>query len=82
LSLPLIILDEAEEELNAAADRYEEQVAGLGADFRVEIDRALKLVASLPRSGNLSPGRRGGKMFAKSSPDASHSVSSTRSSRV
>lgn len=56
MSLPLIVLDEAEDELNAAADRYEEQVAGLGADFRAEIDRALKLVASLPRAGKAVAG--------------------------
>jgi len=55
LSLPLIVLDEAEDELKAAEATYEEQVAGLGADFRLEISRALELIGSLPRSGRPVP---------------------------
>ena len=48
--LPIVVLDEAEDELTAAADRYEEQVPGLGADFRLEIDRALDPMAYLGSS--------------------------------
>jgi len=51
LSRPLSVLDEAEQELDAAEARYEEQVAGLGTDFRLEVSRALDLISSLPRSG-------------------------------
>jgi toxin ParE1/3/4 len=59
LSLPLIVLDDAEDELRAAADRYEEQVPGLGAEFRIEIDQALQRISSLPRAGRPVPGRSG-----------------------
>ena len=57
MSLPLIILDEAEDELKAAADYYEDQSAGLGTELRVEIGRALEQVSSFPRSGKPVPGR-------------------------
>ena len=56
MSLPLIILDEAEDELKAAVDRYEEHSPGLGADLRLEVDRALAFVSSLPQSGKRVPG--------------------------
>lgn len=56
MKLPLIILDDAEDELRAAIDRYELQAAGLGDELRIEIDRALELVSSLPRSGSRVPG--------------------------
>ncbi len=56
MNLPLIILDDAEDELRAAVDRYEQQASGLGDDLRIEIDRALELVSSLPRSGGRVPG--------------------------
>lgn len=56
MSLPLLILDEAEDELKEASARYEAQAASLGADFRFEVDQALHLVSSLPRSGRFVPG--------------------------
>ena len=71
MSLPIIVLDDAENELKIAVARYEEQAPGLGADLRAEIDRAFELVAALPRTGKRVPGTHAGdvrRVFVKRFP--------------
>lgn len=44
-------LDEAEEEMLAAAERYERKVPNLGEAFLSEVRRVIDVVASRPRIG-------------------------------
>lgn len=46
MSKPIIILDEAEDELVAAQRWYENRVLGLGRDFRLAIDDAMDQLAT------------------------------------
>lgn len=62
MSLPIIVLDDAENELEVAVTSYEEKAPGLGADFRAEIDRAFGLVSALPRAGKRVAGTRAGEV--------------------
>jgi toxin ParE1/3/4 len=55
LSLPLIILDDAESELKAAIERYDQQVEGLGSDLQASVTRVLDLISSLPSIGRPEP---------------------------
>ena len=48
---PVRIGREAEDELAAAADRYEEQRPGLAAEFLLVVRRALVTVSHFPASG-------------------------------
>jgi len=50
---------EAEQELNAAADWYEAQQTGLGADFSHEVRLTLRRAISMPTAWpNVAPGIR------------------------
>jgi plasmid stabilization system protein ParE len=44
-------LSPARDEFLAAVDFYEEQAAGLGADFTTEVEQALTTIASVPHLG-------------------------------
>jgi plasmid stabilization system protein ParE len=46
--MKLVVLHEASEELSAAAEWYENERAGLGADLLAEASRALKQIAAQP----------------------------------
>jgi toxin ParE1/3/4 len=47
--------DEADQEYRAAARRYEEQRAGLGAEFLDAVDATLRQIVRFPRAGALVP---------------------------
>ncbi len=46
--LDIFIFPEAEEEITASFEWYEEQANGLGLDFISELDRAINSIQSLP----------------------------------
>ena len=49
MTLPIRLLPEAKDEFDAAADWYEQQKAGLGADFVARIREVLDRIAANPR---------------------------------
>ena len=46
--LDIFIYPEAEDEIKASVDWYEEQAGGLGVDFISELDRAINSIKTLP----------------------------------
>jgi len=53
MSLPLVIRPEAENDLLAARDWYDQQRFGLGDDFTAEITVNLDRLAAMPRLGQI-----------------------------
>jgi toxin ParE1/3/4 len=53
MSLRLIIRDEAEADITTSALWYDEQRPGLGFQFVLEVDRAIKRVLASPRASRL-----------------------------
>lgn len=49
MSLPIRLLPEARDEYDAAADWYEQQRAGLGADFTARVEDVFNRIAANPR---------------------------------
>lgn len=49
MNLPIRLLPEAKDEFDAAADWYEQQRPGLGADFVARVREALHRIAANPR---------------------------------
>ena len=45
---PVVFLPEAEQEMLEAAIYYQSQTAGLGADYLLEVERAVKAIAKSP----------------------------------
>lgn len=54
--IPLRLDEEAEQELRAAHDWYEEQLPGLGAEFVGALDHAFARIQRRPRAFALEPG--------------------------
>ncbi|WP_437925335.1 hypothetical protein WMF37_40735 [Sorangium sp. So ce291] len=54
--MKVVVLDEADAELTAAADWYEQEREGLGDDLLAEADRVLNAIAASPTPWPLVPG--------------------------
>jgi toxin ParE1/3/4 len=50
---PVIFHPQAEEELVAVIDYYDNQRDGLGAEFQAEVEQATQRIAQLPTAGTL-----------------------------
>lgn len=47
---PVVFLPQAEQEMLEAARYYESQAAGLGADYLLELERAIAAIAESPKT--------------------------------
>ncbi|WP_437895273.1 type II toxin-antitoxin system RelE/ParE family toxin [Sorangium sp. So ce124] len=54
--MKIVVLDEADAELTAAADWYEQEREGLGEDLLAEADRVLSAIAASPTTWPLVAG--------------------------
>ena len=54
----VVVLDEADAEVTAAADWYEQEREGLGDDLLAEADRVLNAIAASPTTWSLVPGSK------------------------
>jgi plasmid stabilization system protein ParE len=54
MSRPIIVRPEAEADIAAAFDWYEEQRPGLGFDFLGEIDRCFQRIADFPEAYSIT----------------------------
>ncbi|KYF74777.1 hypothetical protein BE17_20015 [Sorangium cellulosum] len=54
----IVVLDEADTELTAAAEWYEQEREGLGDDLLAEADRVLNAIAAGPTTWPLVPGSK------------------------
>lgn len=54
----IVVLDEADGELTAAADWYEQEREGLGDDLLAEADRVVDAIAASPTTWPLVPGSK------------------------
>jgi len=59
----LVVLHEASEELSTAAERYENERVGLGADLLAEASRALNEIAASPTTWPFVPRSRAVRRF-------------------
>jgi plasmid stabilization system protein ParE len=56
--MKVIVLDEADAELSAAADWYEQEREGLGDELLAEADRVLNAIAASPNTWAFAPGSK------------------------
>ncbi|WP_437981571.1 hypothetical protein [Sorangium sp. So ce117] len=56
--MKVVVLDEADAELTAAADWYEQEREGLGGDLLSEADRVLNAIAASPTTWPLVAGSK------------------------
>ncbi|WP_437324857.1 type II toxin-antitoxin system RelE/ParE family toxin [Sorangium sp. So ce381] len=56
--MKIVVLDEADAELTAAADWYEQEREGLGEDLLAEADRVLSAIAASPTTWPLVAGSK------------------------
>lgn len=56
--MKVVVLDEADEELTAAADWYEQEREGLGDDLLAEADRVLDAIAASPSTWPFALGNK------------------------
>ncbi|WP_441291339.1 hypothetical protein ACSRUE_13495 [Sorangium sp. KYC3313] len=54
--MKIVVLDEADAELTAAADWYEQEREGLGEDLLAEADRVVSAIAASPTTWPLVAG--------------------------
>lgn len=59
----MVVLDEADAELTAAADWYEQEREGLGYDLLAEADRVLNAIAASPTTWPRVPGSKRVRRF-------------------
>jgi hypothetical protein len=56
--MKVVVLDEADAELSAAADWYEQEREGLGDELLAEADRVLNAIAASPNTWAFAPGSK------------------------